>query len=108
MKEFGQKNPTDSLKDHGITNQKTVYWNLESHELVQETLLRKQGTLSTNGALVITTGEFTGRSPKDRYIVQDKLTKESVDWNEINQAFDKAKFSQLRTKLSAYLETKEL
>ena len=108
MKEFGQKNPKHSLKDHGITNQKTVYWNLDSHELVQETLLRKQGTLTTNGALVITTGEFTGRSPKDRYIVQDKLTQESVDWNEINQAFDKAKFSQLKTKLSAYLETKEL
>jgi len=67
-----------------------------------------QGTLTANGTLSIKTGKFTGRSPKDRFIVKDDLTAKSVDWNDINQPFDSEKFSILEEKITNYLNGKDL
>ncbi len=108
MKNCGVKNPAHTLSDHGINSTKKVYWNLSPHDLIQETLLRNQGTLASNGALVISTGRFTGRSPKDRYIVRDEITRNKVDWNAINQPISKDQFSVLKEKISRYLENKDL
>jgi len=76
--------------------------------LVQAALCRGEGVLTDTGALMADTGQFTGRSPKDRFIVQDKLTTDSVWWGDINIAFDPNKFEALHRKVVAYLQDKEL
>jgi phosphoenolpyruvate carboxykinase (ATP) len=106
MKEEGKKNPTASLKNHGFTKT-TAHWNITREELVEKAIILGQGVLSSTGALCINTGEFTGRSPKDKFTVEDDLTKEVVDWNNINQPFSPAKFDALQAKVTAFLDAQE-
>lgn len=69
--------------------------NLSIEALVEHALRRKEGELSANGALTTVTGKRTGRSPKDRYIVKDAITENSVDWGEVNQPVDVSYFESL-------------
>ncbi|MCB0431385.1 MAG: phosphoenolpyruvate carboxykinase (ATP) [Flavobacteriales bacterium] len=108
MNEFGIKNPKASVRDLGLTNVAAAYWNLPPAELVEETIIRGEGVLADTGALVIDTGEFTGRSPKDRYIVEDDITRESVWWGDINQPYSSEAFDVLYDKVLAYLTGKEV
>jgi len=85
-----------SLKSRG-------HYQLNVEELVQQTLLRKEGVLNDTGALVINTGEFTGRSPADKFIVKDELTAEIVDWNKFNHPIDEAYFLILKDEMITYL-----
>ncbi|HWB63929.1 MAG TPA: phosphoenolpyruvate carboxykinase (ATP), partial [Chitinophagales bacterium] len=104
----GSKNPKASLEQLGIKNTKTQYWNLSAEELVEETIRRNQGVLSDTGALAIDTGEFTGRSPKDKFIVKDDNTKDSVDWGGFNNPIEPAVFDMLYAKVTAYFEGKDV
>lgn len=108
MQEFGFKGQNDTLKNFNFNNSKNIYWNLSPSELIEHTLTNKQGTLTETGALAVDTGEFTGRSPKDRFIVKDDLTKDSVFWSDINIAFDPEKFDKLTNKLVNYLNNKDI
>jgi len=108
MKEVGVKNPNSKLQSHNIKSWKSAFWNLSPNELIKETLTKRLGTLTNNGALAIKTGKFTGRSPKDRFIVKDELTSSTVDWNEINQPYDQGNFEILQRKVTQYLEGKDL
>ena len=63
-------------------------------QLVEATLLRAEGSLSDTGALCINTGKFTGRSPKDKFIVKDAITGDTVNWNQFNQPISSNKFNQ--------------
>lgn len=76
-------------------------------ELIEEALLNGEGTLSNTGALAIDTGRFTGRSPKDRFIVLDDITRDTVWWGDINIGFEPAKFDALLEKVCAYLGDKK-
>lgn len=105
MKNVGLKNPKADLTTLGLNNV-TAYWNLPVPELVEQTLSIGEGVLADSGALVIQTGEFTGRSPQDRFIVKDAVTADSVDWNDINMPFNSDKFDALYNKVIAYLEDK--
>ena len=73
-----------SLEAYGIIDAKINY-NLPVDKLYAICLENKQGTLTDNNVLAINTGKFTGRSPKDRYIVSDDITKDKVWWGEINR-----------------------
>lgn len=86
----------------------TINWNLPPEELVKICLEKGQGALADNGALVVDTGEFTGRSPRDRFIVKDAITSDSVWWAAFNQPFDAQKFQGLYKKMLAYLKGKEI
>lgn len=108
MKELGNKTPDANLSDAGIEACKTAYWNLSPEDLVQHALDKGMGKLSKKGALVINTGKFTGRSPKDRFIVKDSYTADVVDWNYINFPFDTNNYQNLKNKLIAYLEDKDI
>lgn len=103
---FGSQ--SDLTKSLGFKNARSEYWNLAPDELVRATLERDQGKLATNGALAINTGKFTGRSPKDRYIVKDQQTEQAVWWGDINIPFSTEQFNQLYTKMCNYIEDKEL
>ncbi len=96
-----------SLNDLGIKNA-TIRYQLSSDELHEETLQKNQGRETSLGAITVETGEFTGRSPKDRFIVKDDITKDKVWWSDINVAFDSDKFDALYDKVVHYLSEKEV
>lgn len=85
-----------------------AHLNLPPAALVEHALRRGEGQLTDTGALMCDTGQFTGRSPKDRFIVQDAGTADSVWWGDINLAFNPTQFEQLHQKMVAYLADKEV
>ena len=76
--------------------------NLQPAALVERTIKNGQGKLSSSGALVVNTGKFTGRSPKDRLIVEDDITSQRVDWGDINIPIAAESFQQLFDKMKTY------
>ncbi len=96
-----------NLTDLGITNAK-VHWNLSSDELQKHALDKDQAKLTSQGAITINTGKFTGRSPLDRFIVKDSITENTVWWGDVNVPFEEEKFNQLHDKIIAYLSNKEI
>lgn len=98
---------TISLKKNGITHT-NINYQLTSSELHDTTISKGMGVETSLGALAVNTGEFTGRSPMDRFIVKDAITEEKVWWGDINIPFDPEKFDALHDKVIAYLNTKEL
>ncbi|MBS1639895.1 MAG: phosphoenolpyruvate carboxykinase (ATP) [Bacteroidetes bacterium] len=99
--------PIEKLQQLGFTNLKNVHYQLNPEELVEQTVLRKEGILNNTGALCINTGEFTGRSPKDKFTVKDALTENTVHWNNFNLPIEEKYFFQLKKKLLEYLGNKE-
>ncbi|MBI3511474.1 MAG: phosphoenolpyruvate carboxykinase (ATP) [Bacteroidetes bacterium] len=108
MKEYGPKGKNNSLPALGITNAKTIYWNQTPQQLVDATLNAKQGSLCDTGAIAVDTGEFTGRSPKDKFCVADAITENSVWWGDINIKFTPEKFDALHKRVTDYLAEKEI
>jgi len=92
----------------GIKNAKEIKWNLTPAELTEEALANGEGQLTDTGALMCDTGTFTGRSPKDRFIVRDAYTEDDVWWGDINIGFEPAKFDSLMEKMVANLSGKKL
>lgn len=107
MQEHGKKADNASVADYGIKDA-TAHWNLDPSELARISVEKGQATESSTGAIAVDTGEFTGRSPKDRFIVEDEVTKDAVWWGNINIPFDADKFDQLHAKMMDYLSGKEL
>lgn len=102
MHQFGLKPQGEFLSDLGI-EEGTVYWNLTSEELEQKCLDQEQAKPTNSGAIAVDTGEFTGRSPRDRFIVVDSLTENAVWWNTFNIQFNPKDFNRLYKKAIAYL-----
>lgn len=98
---------TISLETYGIKNANVKY-QLTPDELHEITIEKGQGKEASTGALAVNTGEFTGRSPKDRFIVKDEVTKDEIWWGDINIPFDADKFDQLYEKITDYLSNKEV
>ena len=106
MLELGRKPENTSMMDLGILDGK-AHWNLTPHELVRISLQKENARKTKTGALAIDTGEFTGRSPKDKFIVRDEITASHVWWGSVNASFDAEKFDQLYIKMIRYFEGKE-
>lgn len=98
---------TISLEDYGITTE-NIYYQLSAEELHQHTVDAGMGKEADSGALAINTGEFTGRSPKDRFIVKDEITGDKIWWGPVNKPFDPDQFDRLYEKVIAYLNKKQL
>ena len=96
-----------SLDQYGIKNAKVNY-QLSPDQLQDITIANGQGTEVSSGTLAVNTGEFTGRSPKDRFIVKDDITKDRVWWGNINIPFEADKFDKLYNKVVNYLSEKEV
>ncbi len=84
-----------------------VHYQLRPEELTAQTLQRQEGILNNTGALCINTGEYTGRSPLDKFTVKDAITENTVDWNNFNLPIEERYFHQLKKKLLTYLNNKE-
>jgi phosphoenolpyruvate carboxykinase (ATP) len=101
-------NHVPDLSYIGLDRARNIYFQLTPAELVEEALKRDEGVLADNGALAIDTGEFTGRSPKDRFIVEDEITKDTVWWGKVNIKFDADKFDALLQKVTDYLTGRDI
>ena len=107
MENYGQVTKTISLEEYGIKNAKVNY-QLSPETLHDISVSKGLGVEASSGALAVNTGEFTGRSPMDRFIVKDDITKDRVWWGDINIAFEPEKFDKLYDKVVDYLSEKEL
>ncbi|HLU81583.1 MAG TPA: phosphoenolpyruvate carboxykinase (ATP), partial [Flavobacteriaceae bacterium] len=95
-----------SLSEYGIEND-NIRYQLTPEELHNITLEKGQGVEASSGALAVNTGEFTGRSPKDRFIVKDEVTRDEVWWGDINIPFEPEKFDALYKRVTDYLSAQE-
>ncbi|MBL8001494.1 MAG: phosphoenolpyruvate carboxykinase (ATP) [Flavobacteriales bacterium] len=108
MNEFGNKPKNADLATIGLGRVGDAYWNLEPAELIESTILSGEGVFADSGALAIETGEFTGRSPKDKFCVKDAKTENTVWWGDVNYPLSPEKFDQLHEKMCAYLMGREV
>ncbi len=108
MKKSNLRSIMNGLLELGLSNARGVSWNLTPAELIMEAVKNGEGVLTDTGALMCDTGAFTGRSPKDRYIVEDELTKDKVWWGDINIPYPADKFDLLYQKIVQSLNTKKL
>ena len=95
----------DSL---GIVNPGRVYWNLPAPALYEEAIRRGEGLISAQGPLVVRTGQHTGRSPNDKFIVKEGEAAEKVWWGKVNAALDEAHFDRLHSRVLAGIQGRDL
>ena len=107
MTETGKRAQGATISELGIKNA-TVHWNLSPEELAKIAIEKGQAVLTSTGAININTGEFTGRSPMDRFIVRDKISEDAVWWGDVNLSFDEDKFDAIQQKIVEYLSGKEI
>jgi phosphoenolpyruvate carboxykinase (ATP) len=97
----------NGLTDHGIAHGQ-IHFNLGPEELYAEALSRNEGKLASNEALVVSTGKFTGRSPKDKFIVENPESTDKVWWGTVNRGISPENFEKLYQKMVAAMNEKEL
>ncbi|MEO8721827.1 MAG: phosphoenolpyruvate carboxykinase (ATP) [Ginsengibacter sp.] len=92
----------------GLPLAEHTFYQLPPEELTEQCLERDEGVLNDTGALVINTGKFCGRCPKDRFIVKDSITENTIDWNDNNQPIEAKYFDTLYQKMMDHLRSKEI
>lgn len=97
-----------NLEYLNIKNYNKLYRNISVPNLIEFAIKRGEGSLSDKGALVINTGKYTGRSPKDRFIVRDDITEDTINWGEINLPIDEKIFDKIYNDVTEYLKEKDL
>ncbi|GGG39010.1 phosphoenolpyruvate carboxykinase (ATP) [Bizionia arctica] len=107
MVDHTQSAKSISLEQYGIKNAKVQY-QLSPKQLHDLTIAKGQGVEASSGALAVNTGEFTGRSPQDRFIVKDSITEDKIWWGNINIPFESDTFQKLYDKVTNYLSDKEV
>ena len=95
------------LSAHGINANGDVHWNLNTDVLIDISLSKNEGVLSAHGALVTETGERTGRSPNDKFIVDEESTNNDVNWGNVNISTDVATFDRLRAQVVEFLSNQD-
>ena len=98
----------EDLAALGIQNAATIYYNLPSETLLEHALTRSEGRLAANGALVVRTGKFTGRSPKDKYLVREPSSESAIWWGAVNHPLSEDAFDSLLQRVGGYLEGRDI
>ncbi len=91
------------LETIGFEHQGRAFWNLSPASLMEQALARGEGRLSVNGALVTRTGERTGRSPNDKFLVREPATEANIHWGKVNRAIEASSFDALRDRMYSFL-----
>ncbi|MFO6465493.1 phosphoenolpyruvate carboxykinase [Jannaschia sp. KMU-145] len=99
-------NPEHTLEAHGITGLGRVYYNLLEPTIIQEALARDEGTLGQGGSFLVTTGKFTGRSPKDKHIVRTPGTADTIWWD-CNAEMSEDGFAALRADVLTHMKGRD-
>jgi len=95
------------LEEMGIMTDK-IHRNLPVKTMIDLTVQKNEGILTSTGALSVKTGKYTGRSPDDRYIIDDDETHTKADWGKVNHPFPEEKFDRIFEKVKKHLEGKEI
>ena len=90
------------LEQHGLHNLNTAFWNLGTAQLLEHAVRRHEGSFASGGSFVVHTGQFTGRSPKDKFVVRDEVTAPTVQWGPVNQPLSENHFNRIFSKMLAY------
>jgi phosphoenolpyruvate carboxykinase (ATP) len=96
------------LKNHGLTNLNTVYWNLPAEALYEEITFRREGVISSSGPLIVDSGKHTARAANDKFIVREATTEDHIWWGEYNRPFSPEKFDELFSRLQGFLQGRDL
>jgi phosphoenolpyruvate carboxykinase (ATP) len=105
---LGRKNTSYELDNYGIKEPARVYWNLNAPELFEEIARRNEGVFSNHGAMIVDTGEHTGRAAKDKAIVREPGSEDKVFWGDVNKDFSQEKFNALKERMMAHAKGREL
>ena len=96
-----------ALENHGLGNLHAEHWNQNATVLLEEAVRRGQGVLTEGGAFAVETGQHTGRSPKDKFIVESDSTRDTVDWGAVNKPVTPAVFRSMHERVCAYMQGRE-
>ena len=96
--------PTQNLARLGLLFSGPVHYQLSPEKLIEQTIQRGEGLLNDTGALVVQTGQFTGRSPKDKFIIKDEITSDTINWNDFNLPLNEHFFRVILKKFTNYLD----
>ena len=108
MKQTGPVISTFGLENHGVENTQAAHWNLSTPALYQHALRRGEGELAAGGGLVVVTGKYTGRSPKDKYIVDEPENTDNIWWGPVNNRISVENFETMRKRMLAYLQNRDV
>ncbi len=104
---IGRVNPSHTLETQGFEGLGTVYYNLLEPQLIEQALKRNEGTLGNGGSFLVSTGKFTGRSPKDKHVVLSDATRDTIWW-ENNAQMSAEGFDALHADMLAHLKGRDL
>ena len=96
------------LGHHGILNVGEIHWNLPTPKLYEHIIKKNEGVLSHLGPLIVSTGEYTGRAPNDKFFVQEPSSEENISWGKINKSFSPEEFDALYARVLAYIQNRDL
>ena len=99
---------TKGVEEHGISARKKVEWNLSPAVLIEQAVLRREGTLTEDGAFVGITSPHTGRSPDDKFVVREPENEGQIWWGKVNVAIDPEHFDKLHRDVREHLAGQEL
>jgi phosphoenolpyruvate carboxykinase (ATP) len=98
----------EELNELGLKNISTIHYNLPTPALYEKAIIRGEGMLSHLGPLVVRTGQHTGRSPNDKFIVREPSSEKNIWWGKENQPMEPEYFDRLFARMKAYIQGKEL
>ena len=96
------------INEHGIGQHGDLYWNLPAPQLYEHAIRNGEAKLAANGAMVCTTGPHTGRSPNDKFLVDEETTTKDIWWGKFNRSITPAQFDQLHQRVVKHYQTKDL
>ncbi len=108
MQNAGIRPSRHGLNEHGLRNINIAYWNLGTAQLLERSVHRHEGLFATGGPYVVRTGQFTGRSPRDKFVVRNSATESVVNWGPVNQPMSEEQFEWLYAKMLAYLQGQDV
>jgi phosphoenolpyruvate carboxykinase (ATP) len=108
MQNTGINPSRHGLVEHGLQDVTVAHWNLGASALTENSVRRYEGVLAENGALVVRTGQFTGRSPSDKFTVRERVTESTIDWGAVNRSLTEEAFDRLYSQMVRYFAGKEV
>ncbi len=106
--EAGNTRQRYGLEHHGITNVSSIGWNLTTPALYEEIVRRREGAIAHEGPVVVRTGKYTGRSPRDKFVVREPGSEANIWWGAVNQPMEPEHFATLKNRMLAYLQGRDL
>ncbi len=105
---FNQKNVRPEIEELGFKNVGSIFWNASTPHLYEEIVRRREGQITHLGPIVVRTGHHTGRSPDDKFIVEEPSSADNIWWGNVNKGMKEEKFMSLFYRLQAYFQNKDM